>query len=104
MQSVEGEMVSVDTRVPGTYEMYITYEGNVPATYTSYIQELATTYAVTLDQREHTILSLDPQRDNRGVVYLPPFATNIMIDGQTIEQKQFQTPFARALTYECITK
>lgn len=90
-------------RGPGTYEMHITYHLYVPETYKSFIRSLEEEYEVTLTERELHILWLTPQRDNRGIVYLPPGSRIYDVrndEWHLYDQSVFKTPFSHAVSYK----
>ncbi len=103
------DKVKIDSLTPGSYTMKVIYTLDVPSSYNEFIKQLEKKYEIQLTDRELWILALKPntsadtnqtrRRQSRSTIYFPPHANILNTQGDTLEQRYFQSPFANGLYY-----
>lgn len=103
------DKIKIDMLVPWTYTMKIIYTLDVPNNYVDFIKQLEKKYDIQLTERELGILAIQPniaadtdqvrRRQSKSTIYFPPSITILDTQGDTVEDKYFQAPFANGLYY-----
>lgn len=103
------DKIKIDTLPAWSYTMQIIYTLDVPDNYIDFIKQQEENYNITLTNRERGILGLEPnilpewsparRRQSRSTIYFPPNITITDTQGDTLEKRYFQAPFANGLYY-----
>ncbi len=103
------DKIKIDALPAWAYTMKIVYTLDVPSSYINFIKQQEEAYNITLTNRERGILGLEPnilpewsparRRQSRSTIYFPPNATIVDTQGDTLERRYFEAPFANGLYY-----
>ncbi len=97
--TASGDIVSLASLAPWSYEVSIHYVFDVPQSYIDFIAQLEEQYEITLTERERHILVTDAMWRTRGLIYHPKNIRFWAMTGDVREVNLFETPFAHGATY-----
>jgi len=106
----QNDILDITELVSWEYFMNIHYSLNVPFHYEQFIHELETKYQILLNPREKWILWLEPAdhfediepkfRESKSTIYFPKNFKILSNAWDTIEYKNFETPFSNWVFYK----
>ncbi len=106
----DNDIVHIEELPVGHYTMKISYRLDVPAYYYDFIASLEKKYAITIEDRERGILAMNPAQyapqypkkrwESKSTVYFPLDVDILGMDGDYMEQRYFQSPFANGVYYK----
>lgn len=102
-----GEILDISAKnIWHDFTIRLGYKINMPSNYMSLIEGFVKKYNVTLTDKEETILGLNTNFYNRGLIYLPNFPnlTFLASNGDCFNVKFFKTDFGYWLVYDLVSK
>ncbi len=93
------DVISIKGIPPGKYILHMKYTMNIPISYTTYIENLAKQFDITLQVREKHILALYPEWSTRWVVYTPENIILGWVEWPVKQKALFTSPFSNNAFY-----
>ncbi len=93
------DVISIKNLPVGKYTLHMKYTMNIPISYTTYIENLAKQFGITLQVREKHILALYPEWSTRWVVYTPENIILAWVEWPVKQKALFTSPFSNNAFY-----
>ncbi|AHB40878.1 hypothetical protein P148_SR1C00001G0063 [candidate division SR1 bacterium RAAC1_SR1_1] len=115
VKEMRGDIIDINDLSKGKYTMGISYELKVPDQYIAFIKGLEKKYDIEITDREKGILAIqssvfdDPKRgkvtkwrETKSTLYVPKNIVITDVEGETLYDEKFTTPFANGLFYQIL--